>query len=160
MIEFSRNSWHYRAADFYSHHGVPTSLCPYVRAAVSGGLIWTIAMGIMATLAFTSLASLAVLVTGGYWSALPMWIQVGGVVTLTIACVIGFIFCLEKYQEWKNKRRYAKWEAEYQAKRDGGEYIPPQPSLLRLYWNAVHDKLCPTITFKSNDTADPEAEQS
>ena len=155
MIEFSRNSWHYRAADFISTGGVPRSLCPYVRAVMFGGFFWTVLVSFASWLVVSFLLTVAALVTGGSFLALPQWIQVGTIVTMFLGALVAAIYGAEQYQEWKNRRRYAKYEAEYQAKRDGGEYVPPQPSLLRLYWNALHEKICPVIEFKGNDTSPP-----
>lgn len=136
----NRNSWHYKLMDDALDLNVPRSLCPYVRK-----LVFT--LGVLAGLAMCALWFVAALIcaplgwfgvidfpTSGndqtVWEFLALFgTAMWGVIAI-LACGGGLVE-LRKRQE--AKRYYSESK---------------EPGLIRSYWKAVHDKVCPMLEFK------------
>jgi hypothetical protein len=157
VIELSKNSWHYRFSTWYTDR-YHRSLCPYVRAVLFGGLIFTAVATAVTWIGFGALLILACLITGGSYFNLPPWVQMPGIITAVCLIAAAVVWLVVQYKEWRDRKNHIEWEREYQRKYgdNSEEYVPPQPSLFRLYWRAIHDKLCPMIEFKSEPDPDPE----
>lgn len=150
MIVFNKDSWHYRFAKFFSTWSVPSSLCPYVRAVFFGMLIWTMLASVACFMVFSDVAAIAGVVTGGSFAALPEWIVAGVLLSTLLGAIIACLFIADQVSNYRDRLRSKRYEAEYKARNSGGEYVPPQPPLWRLYLNALHEKMCPVIEFKDN----------
>lgn len=146
MIEIDKNSWHYKAALKAVDHryDVPSNLCPYMRKVLLGcaqylflGLVgfvfglWTL-FSIGDTIGWL----FAAMTTGMFGDmpeyAVTFWVIVGAVVAF-VTIVVSYE---EVYTPWAKRRKRAK-----------GEQAPIQPGIFRLYMKAIHDKICPQLTF-------------
>ena len=148
MYTLHKNSWHYRFAAMFSsypHH--ETNLCPYVRMVVKGMLIYTFFTTIVTGFAIMNLLGIADIVNG-FWNhdKLSPFILVNMLTVGTIAAVFilaGLHWLREKYDAWQYRRYVEKRNNEL-----AEDYTPPEPGLVRLWWNSVHEKVCPRIEIK------------
>jgi len=147
MIEFNKNSWHYRAASFWAQYSVPRSLCPYVRTVLFGAGLWAVIVAFCCAFAVGNLFALVAVLSGLPLMELPEYVK--GAVILAGGLSLGFlmIFSVIQWKGYKERKRQREYELKFG---QNSNYVEPQPGLFTLYWRAIHDKLCPTITFKDD----------
>ena len=110
---------------------------------------------IIATLGIVTLISLVGWFIGaGIFTALGLatvkWYMVGAatglgitiLATAVVAC-FGVAYCIVKVDEKLTERKNNKLN-----KIANGEIPAPKPGLIKSYYKAVHDKICPTLEFK------------
>ncbi len=151
MIVFSKESWHYRFANFGSM-SVKESLCPYVRQVLWGMGVFTVLAAIASWLAISLLLTIACLVTGGYLDALPQWVQIGTSCILAGALAIAGVWLLVTFKNWQDHRRETRPKRQWDTTLNTWVYPPaPEPSLLVEWYRSIHDKICPVIEFKDKE---------
>lgn len=153
MIEFNTSSWHYRFASWSNDNVKARSLCPYVHSVLCGMFMFTVLSAIVCFCIFGTILTIIALLVGGDFSSIPQWISLGFMITICVITSAAIIFVLEEYCKRKRQREYDEHYARLEAEATGHEYTPlQQPPLWRLYFTAVHDKFCPSISFKSTSS--------
>ena len=148
MYTLRKNSWHYRfAAMFSSYPEHANSLCPYVQMVVKGMTIYTFFATLVISFIMLNLLGIADIVNG-FWNndelspfIMVNMLTVGGIAAVSI--IAGLHWLREKYYAWQYRRYVEKRNNEL-----AEDYTPPEPGLVRLWWNSVHDKMCPQIEIK------------
>ncbi len=140
-MEVRKNSWHHKLYEFgYRAKGfVPTetNLCKY---------FWGVAWGIFVA---SLLSTVALVVVYGLGYMFYNYSVISFIVLGAIGAIVGLCYLLILvYERWEDKRYAAK-------------YQNPEPGLIRSYLKAKKDRVCPRITFLSeNQFADaPETKQ-
>lgn len=145
MYTLNKDSWHYRFAYMFSPYEarLQTNLCPYVRLVMKGLLLYILITTLIAGFAILNLMGIAGIIIEGMdspFAGVP--VITFGVVAVVL--VVTFMHWLrEQYDSWQHARN-----VKLRGLRDDAEYVPPQPGLIRLWWNSVHDKMCPQIELK------------
>lgn len=131
-MKIDTNSWHYKyVAVFWDHK--PTNLCWY---------FWKVVLTLAMLLAGGSLAVLGALVTAGYLT-FPVWqfYYDGYLFDVAILSSIAWLTATYVVIATLRNRRIAFYRRN----------TPPQElkpgGLLRSYWRAVKDKVCPFIEY-------------
>lgn len=176
MFTFSKTSWHYRMASF-TGYGNESNLCPYVRRVALGTLIFTFMVSLIGLVAASTIMGLIGLVQG-FYPELSIVVHVVNGVTIALLFIAFLKWVGDRYSDLKDhfkRKRSMKVEASLRAKygkdwanlctfdewrayvrgRSLEEPVTKEPSLVRAYLSAMHDKLCPSISFK--EPLDPNA---
>lgn len=174
-MNINTNSWHYRLVKNVtfrdSHRGhVPTSLCPYFRAVmyrvlfftvvISGVVIMLGAMGnpigisMMAFVGATGLVAKIGAAVAGFFAMTGIFATLIGV---AVAGGFGIAKISEKIGEIRRERNYAKYKQELEDIKNGIE--PPAPGLLKAWFTAKHDAVCPTLEFVTPEETTKKVEE-
>ncbi len=134
-MKISKSSWHYRLMNKMSHRRVPTSLCPYMRRLALFLLMLAVASGVIG-LGIAGVFSF--ILHWLPWFVVNEFLFETGAILLIAACIlllIGVVFFVLDYLD--EKRRANKQIEEVR-----------EPGLVRSYITAIHDKVCPYLTFE------------
>lgn len=149
-MNINKNSWHYRiVASGETDKKIPTNLCPYIRRLIFKSaffLLFAFVVGFV----FTGAGS-GMLTPLGWFSGAVFWIAsfiagavvICGAIAAVIGGGIGIAYGTVKYKERKTEKKRQKEKARVAA---GLEPEEPK-SLAREWFDAKHDKICPTLEF-------------
>lgn len=148
-MKINKSSWHYR---FIAGSGDihPTNLCPYVRRLAFNlfmfGLMWAAFLGSVGVVLFLTGSALA-----GYAAWITHDLETWHKIMLVCGTTAGVGFA--HAAAWDMSPDYRTWWRLQMAK------IPSRkvryrkakpPGIIREYFNAKHDKLCPQLEFESS----------
>ena len=150
MYTIDKNSWHFRFAERFGGWRAEnqTNLCPYVRMVLKGMALFTFLAFISVTLAILNLLGIADAVQG-FWvngSELSFFAHIN-IATLILLLIPVGVYVAEKMHEKHSAYKYKQYIAKYNQVNVPG-YVPPQPGFIKLWWDSVHDKICPGIKIK------------
>lgn len=160
-MQISSNTWHYRIFDWWfkeTHHtesfaswygsGKMYSLCPYVRAVLfwGPGLFIITPPRLWYTLGV--IFSLLTEANFHYHGLLGLKLEGAALGILGGAFIVlfGLIWLVEYLQERAREKRIAS------------ESLPESSFIVIFskYFKSLHDDICPSVTFESNDQIDTE----
>lgn len=163
-------SWHYRLVKNVTFRDsirgqVPTSLCPYMRAVMYRVLFFIVAgsfvtfmigamgnplgVSMMAYIGATGLAATIGAAVAGFFAMLGILAVVLGIAA---SIGVGIAVAVGKIGEIRRDRRWAR-EAKEQEDLDNG-ITPPAPGLLKSWFIAKHDAVCPNLEFVETEKSE------
>ena len=128
---------------------VAVGLCPYVRTIfLYMPLIVALHLGVFAAAGYVLLVQPIM-----WFGALPFGIFIGklvGIVAVAAVCIggiVGVVMAIAAISEWLENRT-----ATHKVKRVAPDDRPSFSRVIRMWWKAIHDRMCPLIEIKHTET--------
>lgn len=168
MLTFSKESWHYRFADMVStRYDFPSNLCPYVRRVMGGMALFSFVALLAGIFLVWNIGGLF-LAFNGLWLSEFGGFQIINSITAILLSGAAVNYSRERYDSWRAERRriwtmayaetmIAKYGHGWSSLCTDTEWTTyckgtpakdaKQPGLIRAYFKAMHDKVCPSLSF-------------
>ena len=157
MITFSEKSWH-RWLHNQTSYRLPDNLCPYFWQCMAGLLkviCIALAGALMGVFVVTWMATPLLYITDGLFglyhpfvfknqSTFLLFMSIGTCLWL-IVFALTFAFFWEKSEPWRDARRERLGLPSRYGPKPAKK--PKPPGLLKSFFRAHHDKICPRIEF-------------
>ena len=143
-----KDSWHYRLLDFFGdlpwelkHHGF-FGLCPYCRR-VFLALFKALVVCLILLVPLFFVAAYIAFCFGYTISDEPVALAGVGVAIIAFTAFIAINVCWGDLIKEKEGAFYSAFQLKKTYERK-----PKEPSLIREWFKAIHDKVCPSITLE------------